>query len=686
MDNKILLSELAERLAVQSEISKRAAESFLRTFFSLIEQNMLSDRFVKIKDIGTFKLVDVNDRESVNVATGERIQIESHSKISFVAEGKLRDLVNRPFAYLTNIELEEETTLEELNKVDQSLNIEEEPGDTPEETIAEPVEDITPSPAPIAAVTPPVTESIEPFIQPLATPEETLPAQITEPAVATETVATHEAQPMPLATMSVPPTVKPSPATGATSSAPHDQAQEIALALLKIIETAQGTHLTPQELVSAFQMLQTPATESPVATPVPEEVPAEKVAEAPHSAATGRLERRRARRGGKRISAMGKQQAENATAPAAPIAAMPIEKKEEAAFGPTEVAEAPTIVAEEDTPRPVRLKDRQNSRRRARGEVRHTATASNKAEEAAKENLTSEGTTATTAPPATHSVQPADESPAAPTIEALTTTQPATPSSTSFSEDAVASLQEIMQSPSDLMTALQEVTQSPQEVMEVLRELAHGSAQEAQPQRPQHTEHPQPAAEVEFTPFVRPARHAKEEEEEEEESEKPEWKRFLKVGLIVLAALLLIAFVFWLLSPHHSKQGVTEAPPAMEQAVKSNAAENAYVDSICETELKAMGNQGAYDDGTTPDINDTPENIEQLPNAAYEILGTAEVHTMQTGETLNYLALKTLGTADLVNYIIFYNDAATLANITAGTKVKVPTLRRKSTGEIINRK
>ena len=120
MDNKILLSDLAEKLASQSNISKRKAESFLRTFFSLIEQNMLNDRFVKIKDFGTFKLVDVSDRESVNVATGERIQIEGHSKISFTAEGKLRDLVNRPFSHFSNIELEESTQIEEINAVDKS--------------------------------------------------------------------------------------------------------------------------------------------------------------------------------------------------------------------------------------------------------------------------------------------------------------------------------------------------------------------------------------------------------------------------------------------------------------------------------------------------------------------------------------------------------------------------------------
>ena len=109
MDNKILLSDLAEKLASQSNISKRKAESFLRTFFSLIEQNMLNDRFVKIKDFGTFKLVDVSDRESVNVATGERIQIEGHSKISFTAEGKLRD------ARLTLVDACRNTLLQALN-------------------------------------------------------------------------------------------------------------------------------------------------------------------------------------------------------------------------------------------------------------------------------------------------------------------------------------------------------------------------------------------------------------------------------------------------------------------------------------------------------------------------------------------------------------------------------------------
>lgn len=685
MDNKILLAELAEKLAVQSEISKRAAESFLRTFFALIEQNMLSDRFVKIKDIGTFKLVDVNDRESVNVATGERIQIESHSKISFVAEGKLRDLVNRPFAYLTNIELEEETTLEELNKVDQTLAGEIETGETQEEVSAEPAEGVTSAPDPMAGVTPPVTESIESLVQMPSAPEMAQPAIETEPVAAVETVIAHKAEPMPLATESVTQTAEPVAVGNSPSPAPHDQAQEIALALLKIIETAQGAHLTPQELVSAFQMLQAPAAETPAAAPTPEEEPAEEVAREAHTATIGRRERRRSRRDGKRINTMGQQQEESVSEPAAATIAAPTEKQEETITGPTEEEIVPAIAAEEATPRPVRLKDRQSSRRRARGEIRHSAAAVNNAEETATEDQTGTEDNAPEATSATQGLQHVDERAATPAVEASATTQPATQPAASLSEDAVASLQEIMQSPSDLMTALQEVTQSPQEVMEVLRELAQSPSQEALSQRPAASGRSHDDTEVEFTPFVRPVRHPR-VEAEEEESKEPEWKRFLKVGLIVLAALCLIGFVLWFFYIHEPKQEIKDAPPAMEQALKTNAAEKAFVDSICETELKAMGNQEAYADGTDLDENNNPENIQQLPNAAYEILGTAEVHSMQTGETLNYLALKTLGTADLVNYIIFYNDPTILSNLSAGTKVKVPTLRRKSTGEIINKK
>ena len=81
-----------------------------------------------------------------------------------------------------------------------------------------------------------------------------------------------------------------------------------------------------------------------------------------------------------------------------------------------------------------------------------------------------------------------------------------------------------------------------------------------------------------------------------------------------------------------------------------------------------------------------PEEIKQIPNAGYEIMGTQKIHTMRNGEDIKYVALITLGSADLVNYVIFYNDFTDISNLGPGSKIKIPTLRRKSTGEIINKK
>ena len=86
MKKKILLQELAEHFAAREGLTKKKAELFVRTFFDLIEQGIFEDKFVKIKGFGTFKLVAVGERESVNIKTGERIQIGGHSKMAFVPD------------------------------------------------------------------------------------------------------------------------------------------------------------------------------------------------------------------------------------------------------------------------------------------------------------------------------------------------------------------------------------------------------------------------------------------------------------------------------------------------------------------------------------------------------------------------------------------------------------------------
>ena len=68
---------------------------------------------MKIKGLGTFKLVDVDSRESVNVNTGERFQIKGHTKVSFTPDTNLRDTINKPFAHFETVVLNEGTVLED---------------------------------------------------------------------------------------------------------------------------------------------------------------------------------------------------------------------------------------------------------------------------------------------------------------------------------------------------------------------------------------------------------------------------------------------------------------------------------------------------------------------------------------------------------------------------------------------
>lgn len=118
MARKFLLQDIAENLSAREGITKRKAELFLRAFFELTEEGVLRDSFVKVTHFGTTKLVEVSPRESVNVNTGERIQIDGHTKVSFTPDNLLRSLVNRPFELFTTALLHDDTTEAELDAVD----------------------------------------------------------------------------------------------------------------------------------------------------------------------------------------------------------------------------------------------------------------------------------------------------------------------------------------------------------------------------------------------------------------------------------------------------------------------------------------------------------------------------------------------------------------------------------------
>lgn len=141
MDNKINFSQLSEMFAQEVGISKNMSEQFVKSFFDIITEKVLSEGLVKVKGFGTFKLVKMDDRESVNVNTGERFVIEGHSKISFIPDPDLKEAVNRPFSAFGNVILTDEQA-GELMKLNPGLKevAEQQPDQSADDSDSAPVE------------------------------------------------------------------------------------------------------------------------------------------------------------------------------------------------------------------------------------------------------------------------------------------------------------------------------------------------------------------------------------------------------------------------------------------------------------------------------------------------------------------------------------------------------------------
>ena len=93
----MLISELILLLIERAGVSKSESERFCNHFFSVIKESLLRESYVKIKGFGTFKLVKVDGRESVDVNTGERIEISEHSRIVFIPDKMMASRINKPF-------------------------------------------------------------------------------------------------------------------------------------------------------------------------------------------------------------------------------------------------------------------------------------------------------------------------------------------------------------------------------------------------------------------------------------------------------------------------------------------------------------------------------------------------------------------------------------------------------------
>ncbi len=188
------MAELADMLAQKAGISKREAQQFLTDFVETIQDGVNNDKLVKIKGLGTFKVIDVDARESVNVNTGERVTIDSHQKLTFTPDAAMKELVNKPFSQFETVVLNDGVEFDDEPEVEEPAIAEETP---------EPVVEPTPEPEPEPVVVPePEPEPVvvpEPEPEPVIVPEpEPEPVVVPEPEPEPEPMPEPEADPAPV--------------------------------------------------------------------------------------------------------------------------------------------------------------------------------------------------------------------------------------------------------------------------------------------------------------------------------------------------------------------------------------------------------------------------------------------------------------------------------------------------------
>lgn len=130
MNEKMTFPELVDAVAAATETSKKVSESFLKELFSTIADTLRGGDNVKVKGLGVFKLIIVEARKSVNVNTGEEMEIPSHRKVTFLPDKALADAINMPFASFETVVLSDALTDEDLKKM---ADVDEHPAEDGEE-------------------------------------------------------------------------------------------------------------------------------------------------------------------------------------------------------------------------------------------------------------------------------------------------------------------------------------------------------------------------------------------------------------------------------------------------------------------------------------------------------------------------------------------------------------------------
>lgn len=93
-EEELTLQDQIDLLVKRHDMERADADAFVKLFFSLIEEGLAADRYVKIKGLGTFKLID--------------------TRITFSPDSAMKDLVNKPFSHFETVVLNDKTHFDDM--------------------------------------------------------------------------------------------------------------------------------------------------------------------------------------------------------------------------------------------------------------------------------------------------------------------------------------------------------------------------------------------------------------------------------------------------------------------------------------------------------------------------------------------------------------------------------------------
>ncbi len=117
MNEKISFPDLVGLLSSKMNITKKEAETFLKEFFTVSTEIITSGEELRINGLGLFKPIWVEARGSINVQTGEPVEIPGHYKLSFIPDKVLREAVNAPFSSFSVEVLNDHVPIEDMTAV-----------------------------------------------------------------------------------------------------------------------------------------------------------------------------------------------------------------------------------------------------------------------------------------------------------------------------------------------------------------------------------------------------------------------------------------------------------------------------------------------------------------------------------------------------------------------------------------